>query len=156
MSIKNDAEDKADLIIHTMRRLATRTVLFHQAAAQSLGLFPTDLKSADLLNELGPLTAGELSEKTGLSSGAVTALIDRLEKAGYVKREKDPKDKRRVIIVPLTAGKSQVKELFQSLSASTKQLTNEYKREELDLIIQFISEAAEIMEQELQLLKSKS
>ncbi|MFE5473746.1 MarR family winged helix-turn-helix transcriptional regulator [Bacillus safensis] len=139
-----------------MRRLATRTVLFQQAAAQSLGLFPTDLKSADLLNELGPLTAGELSEKTGLSSGAVTALIDRLEKAGYAKREKDPKDKRRVIIVPLTAGKSQVKELFQSLSASTKQLTNEYKPEELDLIIQFISEAAEIMEQELQLLKSKS
>ena len=49
-----------------------------------------------------------------------------------------------------------MKELFQSLSASTKQLTNEYKPEELDLIIQFISEAAEIMEQELQLLKSKS
>jgi len=109
-----------------------------------------------LLNELGPLTAGELSEKTSLSSGAVTALIDRLEKAGYVKREKDPKDKRRVIIVPLTAGKSQVKELFQSLSASTKQLTNEYKREDLDLIIQFINEAADIMDQELQLLKSKS
>lgn len=103
MSIKNEAEDRATQIIHTMRRLATRTVLFHQAAAQTLGLFPTDLKSADLLNELGPLTAGELSEKTGLSSGAVTALIDRLEKAGYAK-EKRIKDKRRVIIVPLTAG----------------------------------------------------
>lgn len=49
-----------------------------------------------------------------------------------------------------------MKELFQSLSASTKQLTNEYKAEELDLIIQFITEAADIMEQELQLLKSKS
>ena len=49
-----------------------------------------------------------------------------------------------------------MKELFQSLSASTKQLTNEYKREDLDLIIQFINEAADIMDQELQLLKSKS
>lgn len=156
MSIKNGAEERADLIIHTMRRLATRTVLFHQAAAQSLGLFPTDLKSADLLNELGPLTAGELSEKTGLSSGAVTALIDRLEKAGYAKREKDPEDKRRVIIVPLTAGKSQVKKRFLSLSASTKNLTKEYEPEELDLIIQFISEAANIMDQELQMLKTKS
>lgn len=91
MSIKNDAEDRADLIIHTMRRLATRTVLFHQAAAQSLGLFPTDLKSADLLNELGPLTAGELSEKTGLSSGAVTALIDRLEKRATQKEKRTQK-----------------------------------------------------------------
>lgn len=61
-----------------------------------------------------------------------------------------------MIIVPLTAGKSQVKELFRSLSTSTKELTNEYKPEELDLIIQFITEAADIMEQELQLLKSKS
>lgn len=90
---------------------------------------------------------------------ALAQVPSQLSLTGLKKRatpKKDPKDKRRVIIVPLTAGKSQVKELFQSLSASTKQLTNEYKAEELDLIIQFITEAADIMEQELQLLKSKS
>ncbi|MGE6632256.1 MarR family winged helix-turn-helix transcriptional regulator [Bacillus sp. NPDC077027] len=154
MSTSNTRNESDDLIIHTLRRLATRTVLFHQVAAQSLGLFPTDLKSADLLNELGPMTAGELSEKTGLSTGSVTALIDRLEKAGYAKREKDPQDGRRVIIVPLTNGKTQVKQLFQSLSASTITLSKKYDKEELERTIDFISKTADLMDQELKALKS--
>ncbi|WP_353855595.1 hypothetical protein [Bacillus sp. Bos-x628] len=71
------------------------------------------MRSADLLNEVGHLTAGELSEKN-LAQVLVTVLIDRHKKADFVKREKDPEDRRRVIIVPLTAGKPQVKKLFQS------------------------------------------
>lgn len=133
--------------------MATRTILFHQAAAQSLGLFPTDLKSADILNEAGPMTAGELGKKTGLSTGSVTALIDRLEKAGYVMRKKDPEDKRRVIIVPLTAGKANVKQLFNSLSQSTISLCRQYKEEELQLIFDFLGKATDMMEDELEKLK---
>lgn len=54
----------------------------------------------DVLREKGPITAGEMSKITGLATGSVTALIDRLEKMGYVHREKDPDDRRKVIIVP--------------------------------------------------------
>lgn len=99
------------------------------------------------------MTAGELGKKTGLSTGSVTALVDRLEKAGYVAREKDPDDRRRVIIVPLTASKKHVKDLFRSLSESTMDLCREYTEEELELIFSFVGKAADIVEEELNRLK---
>ncbi|MEN7434934.1 MarR family transcriptional regulator [Bacillus velezensis] len=153
MSTRNTRSETEETAIQLFRKMATRTILFHQAAAQSLGLFPTDLKSADILNEAGPMTAGELGKKTGLSTGSVTALIDRLEKAGYVMRKKDPEDKRRVIIVPLTAGKANVKQLFGSLSQSTISLCRQYKEEELRLIFDFLGKATDMMEDELEKLK---
>lgn len=153
MSTRNTRSETEETAIQLFRKMATRTILFHQAAAQSLGLFPTDLKSADILNEAGPMTAGELGKKTGLSTGSVTALIDRLEKAGYVMRKKDPEDKRRVIIVPLTAGKANVKRLFSSLSRSTISLCRQYKEEELQLIFDFLGKATDMMEDELEKLK---
>ncbi len=99
------------------------------------------------------MTAGELGKKTGLSTGSVTALVDRLEKAGYVAREKDPNDRRRVVIVPLTASKKHIKDLFRPLSESTMDLCCEYTEEELELIFSFVGKAADIMEKELQRLK---
>ncbi|MEC1614248.1 MarR family transcriptional regulator [Bacillus mojavensis] len=153
MSTRNSRSELEKAAIQIFRKLGTRTILFHQAAAQALGLFPTDLKSADILNEAGPMTAGELGKKTGLSTGSVTALVDRLEKAGYVARERDPNDRRRVIIVPLNASKQHVKNLFRSLSESTMDLCREYTEEELELIFGFIGKASEIMEEELDRLK---
>ena len=153
MSTRNSRSDLEKTAVQLFRKLSTRTVLFHQAAAQALGLFPTDLKSADILNEAGPMTAGELGKKTGLSTGSVTALVDRLEKAGYVAREKDPDDRRRDVIVPLTASKKHVKDLFRSLSESTMDLCREYTEEELELIFSFVGKAADIVEEELNRLK---
>ncbi|MBY4605268.1 MULTISPECIES: MarR family transcriptional regulator [Bacillus] len=153
MSTRNSRSELEKTAVQLFRKLGTRTVLFHQAAAQALGLFPTDLKSADILNEAGPMTAGELGKKTGLSTGSVTALVDRLEKAGYVARERDPNDRRRVIIVPLTASKKHVKDLFRSLSESTMDLCHEYSEEELELIFSFVGKAADIVEEELKRLK---
>lgn len=153
MSTRNSRSELEKTAVQLFRKLGTRTVLFHQAAAQALGLFPTDLKSADILNEAGPMTAGELGKKTGLSTGSVTALVDRLEKAGYVAREKDPNDRRRVVIVPLTASKKHIKDLFRPLSESTMDLCREYTEEELELIFSFVGKAADIMEGELERLK---
>ncbi|WP_420976662.1 MarR family transcriptional regulator [Bacillus vallismortis] len=153
MSTRNSRSELEKTAVQLFRKLGTRTVLFHQAAAQALGLFPTDLKSADILNEAGPMTAGELGKKTGLSTGSVTALVDRLEKAGYVAREKDPDDRRRVMIVPLIASKKHVKDLFRSMSESTMDLCQDYTEEELELIFSFVDKAADIMEEELKRLK---
>ena len=80
------------------RRLSQATILFHQAVADRLGLHPTDHKCIDLLVSAGSTTAGELAEATGLTTGAITGVIDRLEAAGFVRREDDPNDRRRVII----------------------------------------------------------
>jgi DNA-binding MarR family transcriptional regulator len=128
-------------------------ILFHQLAAQSLGLFHTDLKSADILFECGPMTAGELGKKTGLSTGSVTALIDRLEQAGYVKRENDPTDRRRVIILPIKESSQHIKKLFSSLSDSTTTLCKEYTPEELEIIFGFLKKSTDLLDAEIDRIK---
>ncbi|MFL6561815.1 MAG: MarR family transcriptional regulator [Bacillus sp. (in: firmicutes)] len=137
------------LLTMSLRKLSTRMVLFQQKAAQSLGVVHTDFKTADILNEVGPLTAGELGKITGLSTGSVTALIDRLEQAGYVRREKDPADRRRVIIVPVKDKQKIIKEHYLHLNQSMTELCAQYNEEELTLILGFIEKTIAIHEQEL-------
>src|SRR5688572_17181329 len=83
------------------RELSARTILFHQALADKLGLNLTDHRCLDLAqraNSVAPLTAGQLAELTGLSTGAITGVLDRLEKAGFIRREKDPNDRRQLFV----------------------------------------------------------
>src|SRR5215203_7474527 len=80
------------------RRFSAATVLFHHAVAERLGLGPTDHKCLDLLRERGPMTGSALAAITGLTSGAITGVVARLERAGYVRREPDPSDGRRLIL----------------------------------------------------------
>src|ERR1043166_2513493 len=81
------------------RRMSTRSLLMHAAIAEKLGLNPSDHKCFDLIRtQSESLTAGRLAELTGLSTGAITGVIDRLENAGLVARDHDPSDRRRVVI----------------------------------------------------------
>src|SRR5262249_48957204 len=99
--MSRDESQRAALLALLGRKLpgaqAVKSVLFQQAVGDRLGLNPTDLISLSLLSDAEPLTAGQLAEATGLTTGSVTIMIDRLEKAGYAQREKDPTDRRRVI-----------------------------------------------------------
>jgi DNA-binding MarR family transcriptional regulator len=79
------------------RELATAMVVFHDAVGRLLGLSAVERKCLDVLRRLGPVTAGTIGEHTGLTTGAVTGLLDRLEKAGYVQRARDPRDRRKVM-----------------------------------------------------------
>ncbi|MEO5920190.1 MAG: MarR family transcriptional regulator [Pseudolysinimonas sp.] len=82
-----------------MRDFTASAVLFQDAIARQGGLNSTDLQTVGVLMSSGPATPGELAERIGLSTGgAITALIDRLEKAGYVTRQRDPVDRRRVVV----------------------------------------------------------
>src|SRR5690349_23076125 len=81
------------------RELSARTVLFHDAVASRIGLSATESKCLDIaLRANGPLTAGKLAEQTGLTTGAITGVLDRLERAGFIRREKDEADRRQVLI----------------------------------------------------------
>src|ERR1700691_5726994 len=79
------------------REFATAVVVFHEAVGRLLGLSAVERKCLDVLRRLGPVTAGTIGEHTGLTTGAVTGLMDRLEKAGYVERTRDPRDRRKVV-----------------------------------------------------------
>ncbi|GIH19499.1 MarR family winged helix-turn-helix transcriptional regulator [Rugosimonospora africana] len=80
------------------REFATAVVMFHEAVGRLLGLSAVERKCLDVLRRLGPVTAGTIGEHTGLTTGAVTGLMDRLEKAGYVERGRDPHDRRKVVV----------------------------------------------------------
>src|SRR3984957_19264913 len=82
------------------REFSTAIVMFHEAVGRLMGLSAVERKCIDVLRRLGPVTAGTIGEHTGLTTGAVTGLMDRLEKGGYVRRERDP-DGRRKGVLPL-------------------------------------------------------
>ena len=133
-----------------MRAIGSRSILYQQSVIKRLNISGNDFISIDLLNELGPMTAGELSKKTGLSTGTITALIDRLEKIGYARREKDPKDRRRVIIVPTYEEKDEIKTSYESLNERMLQLAANYSDDECQLINDFLGQAINVLDHELQ------
>ncbi|WP_314060809.1 MarR family transcriptional regulator [uncultured Vagococcus sp.] len=146
----NHTEDLAKQLPDLMRALGSRTILYQQSIIKQLDISGNDFISIDLLNELGPMTAGELSKKTDLSTGTITALIDRLEKIGYARREKDPNDRRRVIIVPTYEEKTEIKTSYESLNQSMLNLADRYTPEQLTVINHFLTNAVAILDEELQ------
>jgi DNA-binding MarR family transcriptional regulator len=94
-----DRQARMAEMAEVMRLFMARAILFQEAVARSVGLNPSDLQCANLLLLYGPATPGELAERAGLSAGGgVTAVIDRLEQAGLVRRTRDTADRRRVVI----------------------------------------------------------
>ncbi|HEX4336480.1 MAG TPA: MarR family transcriptional regulator [Polyangiaceae bacterium] len=134
-----------EAIQHQARLSSTLTVLFHTAVAEHLGLNPSDHKVADIvaLSE-EPLTAGRLAELTGLTTGAITGVLDRLENAGFVVREHDPSDRRRIIVRLLPGRVHEVKKLFDSISSRLSELCSTYTTEQLSLVLDFMKKSAAV------------
>ena len=120
-----------------MRLMSSFDALLSQAIAERVGMHSTDIETMDLLNTLGPMTAGELSRRSGLTSGATTRLIDRLERAGYVHRQVDVADRRCVIIAPVPENLERLIALFQPLIDGMTELWSTFDDDELDVIVEF-------------------
>ncbi|KAA2254067.1 MarR family transcriptional regulator [Solihabitans fulvus] len=116
------------------RQSTTDGVVLHQAIADRLGLHVTDLRCLNTLRPGDAVTAGELAERTGLTTGAVTRMIDRLLKAGYVRREHDQADRRRVIISLVPERAAQIAPHYQGVAAAWTRLMGDYTDEQLGLI----------------------
>ena len=122
--------------------MSTETIMFHQAVADVLGLHITDHKSYDLVSRFGAMSAGRLGELTGLTTGAVTGIIDRLEEAGYVRRTGDPKDRRRTIVEPIRNKKLERKmeAIFIPLHERMHKLLSSYSDSELAFLLDAMTE----------------
>jgi DNA-binding MarR family transcriptional regulator len=120
------------------REHSDATVLFHATVASRLGLHPTDYKALGILERLGPLSAGDIARHSGLATASVTNLVDRLEGKGFVRRVRDDKDRRRVLVEPvrdrLTAGRT----LFTSTIDSLSRLFARYSDRQLAVIADFL------------------
>jgi DNA-binding MarR family transcriptional regulator len=137
------------------RELSTATILFHQAIADRLGLNPTDHKCLDLLASKGLMTAGELADATSLTTGAITGVVDRLEGAGFVRREDDPNDRRRVILRVIPKGYREIGRLFESLSRAVTDLAAHYDDRELATILDFMSRSSQMLHEETRKLRRR-
>jgi DNA-binding MarR family transcriptional regulator len=94
----NTADRLREQVQALVVRFVADAVLFNHAVAQREGLGPSDAQFLTLLRAYGPMTAGELAARTGLTSGSTTGVLDRLQRAGLVARHRDPADRRRVIV----------------------------------------------------------
>jgi DNA-binding MarR family transcriptional regulator len=132
------------------RELSTAVILFHEAVASRLGLSAAEWKCLGLLDEGGPATAGRLAERSGFTTGAITGIVDRLEKAGYVRREPNPKDRRSVIIqpVPNRALREQVTPIFASLGRAMAAVAGRYSARELAAIHDYLERTIQTLRDE--------
>lgn len=127
------------------RDLSTRTVLLHQAVADRLGLNLSDHKCLDLIVRTGPMTAGELARASGLTTGAITGIVDRLEANRFARRRADPKDRRKTVIEMLPDRRDEIEALFETLGQETARLMARYRPEEQAVIADFAARMNELV-----------
>jgi DNA-binding MarR family transcriptional regulator len=127
----------------SIRRIGAQSVLLSQTIAAKAGLNSTDMECLDLLHLERSATPGRLAELTGLTTGAVTALIDRLERAGFVRREPHPDDRRSIVVFPLEAGPRLLQPLFEPLARAMGKVHARYKDAELAIVLDFLTHAHE-------------
>jgi DNA-binding MarR family transcriptional regulator len=122
---------------------------FDERVAKKFKLSRTDMRCLDILGRRGPMTAGQLSDESGLSTGAVTFLLDRLEQAGMVKRRRDTDDRRRVWVELVPAAQKRLAHAQQPIVEEMKQVTQRFKAEELAIVRDFMREAKEVFERQI-------
>ena len=131
------------------RRTGSLGSMHARAIAGFAGVHPTDFEAMDVLDWTGPITAGELAKRIGLTSGAVTGVIDRLEREGWVRRTSDPNDRRRVIVElvpdPPHVGTAQV-EAFEPLTAEMAAINDRFDDDQLQAVLDWLRAANDAIE----------
>src|SRR4029450_1575533 len=117
------------------------SVLLAASVRQLIGINPPALEFLDLLHLAGPTTAGQLARHSGLTTGAMTALIPGLEEAGFVRRLRDREDRRCVLVEALPAGIKLIEPLYRPLVARTAHLNARYSNVELATVVGYLSRA---------------
>ena len=121
-------------VLAGFQRSSGQGVVLSQLIADKSGLSPTDLESLGFLEQEGPVTAGRLAELSGLTTGAVTRLIDRLEAAKYVRRRDDPADRRRVVVELNRARLKEFAPYYDPMREDSSRILERYSEKELELI----------------------
>ncbi len=129
-----------------MRTYQRSVDAFDEAAAIYLGVNRTDMRCLDVLLEQGQATPGYLADALGLTTGSVTAMLDRLEKLGYVERRPDPGDRRRIQVLPTAQSFAVARKLWGPLVQEGGPALARYSKAELELLIQVLRETQALQE----------
>jgi DNA-binding MarR family transcriptional regulator len=138
------------------RELTTCNVFLHSLIAAKVGLNVTDTRCLEILGGAAtPITAGALKEATGLTTGAITGILDRLEEGGFVQRVRDSQDRRKVFVKLLPRAGSKLATLYEGLGVAMGQLASRYTIKDLQLIEGFLAANLGILKQEIAKLTSR-
>jgi DNA-binding MarR family transcriptional regulator len=129
-----------------LRRFGDEVNLYESAVAERLGMHPTDLQFLGFVQLHGPTTPGQLAELSGLTTGAVTGVLDRLERAEFVRRVSDPADRRRVLVEARPERQRDVQALFDPLLHAMVAVTDRYDDQELAVVLDFADRARPVLE----------
>jgi DNA-binding MarR family transcriptional regulator len=130
-------------ISREIRRQQVRTDAFDDTVSIALGINRSDHRTIDVLDQEGPLAAGQLAKAVGLSTAAMTTVIDRLEARGFVSRTRDPRDRRRVLVELTPALHKAMWPLYAPLAEHAEALYGSFSEEELELILRFLLTASD-------------
>ena len=143
-----------DITGRLLREHSTAAVLFHHAIAERLGLGPTDHKCLDLLRQRGPMISRELAALTGLTSGAITGVVARLEEAGYLHRDSDPHDQRKQILTARAGRTGELSAVFAPIHRDAASLLAGFDAKELTAIAKFMTRSIDFLYRQGALLRA--
>jgi DNA-binding MarR family transcriptional regulator len=151
-------DERMERVVRALQGQGRQTVLFHITLAEQLGLNPTDSRVLGYLEEVGEATAGELADLTGLSTGAMTKVIDRLEEGGFARRRPDPADRRKVLVSidQQSEATRTMEEAFKPLAEAVGMLLARFSPEELEVVARFAEEATRLLRTETANLSEQS
>ncbi len=152
---KSKLELAGEIVGRLARRHSTAVVLFHHAVAERLGLGPTDHKCLDLLRERGPMAGSDLGAITGLTSGAITGVVARLEQAGYLRREPDPHDGRKQIL-HLALERADIQDVIDPLRKDVAALLENFDTHQLTAIAEFLTRTTDLIYRHAALLRAET
>lgn len=131
-------------MVRELRRMVANSVLFNTRMAETLKVNPTDLQFINLLEVHGPLTPGKLAELTRLTTGGVTVVLDRLEKAGVIRRAPNPSDRRSSIVHVSPNFLRTAQAAYSEMGRATDMLLAEFSERELAVVLTFLKKANDI------------
>ena len=154
--MRSNRRGLVEALNHAMRASSGLGVVFGAAVAERLGISHRDLECLDVVAMRGRATAGELATATGLTTGAITGVIDRLEEAGFAHRERDADDRRKVHVVLSKKARGFGAAYYGPLEESVNRLIERYSDAELALMIDFFERSREVMLREIEKLERKA
>jgi DNA-binding MarR family transcriptional regulator len=126
---------------------------FDEGLAKKLKLSRTDMRCLDLIGRHGPLTAGQLAEEAGLTTGAVTFILDRLEATGMVTRRRDTEDRRRVWVEIVPEAHARLENLQRPVAEEMRRMSQRFAAEELAVVRDYMRQAKEIFQEQMRGMK---
>jgi DNA-binding MarR family transcriptional regulator len=153
MSRESRARPLVDAVQAELRGLGTEVDRLDAAATECFGLNRTDMRCLELLGQAGALTPTELANGLSFTTGGMTTVIDRLERAGYARRRPDPADRRRVIVEATELVAQREADVFGRLIHSTEALAAAYSDADLATIRDFLRRSRETIEAHVESLQ---